>query len=257
LLALVASGYVFGFNVEPTTAWLMLFSIVLVFPILHGAEVALGYYRQLREKERVAQELRTLKTQAELRALKAQIDPHFFFNTLNTIAQLIHTDPPLAETTVERLAQMFRYTLTGSEREQVPLEEELSFVDDYLEVERARFGERLCVSREIDPGALDVTVPSLILQPLVENAVKHGSRENGDIDVAIQVKTDGDGLTITIADQGSGMPVGYQVGNGEGHGLRNVHERLTKTYGRGLEIRRNEPQGTAVTIRIPSEGSHE
>ena len=219
--------------------------------------MALGYYRQLREKERVEQELRTLKTQAELRALKAQIDPHFFFNTLNTIAQLIHADPALAETTVERLAQMFRYTLAGSERGQVPLEEELAFVDDYLEVERARFGERLRVNREIDPDALDVPVPSLILQPLVENAVKYGSREDGDIDVDIQVRADGDGVTITIADRGPGLPDGYRIGDGAGHGLRTVDERLSKTYGRGLEIRRNELQGTAVTIRIPPGGSYE
>jgi sensor histidine kinase YesM len=251
LLALVACGYIFGFEVTPTASWLLLVGIIMVFPILHGAEMALGYYRQLREKERMEQELRSLATQAELKALKAQIDPHFLFNTLNTIAALIHTDPTQAEATVERLAQMFRYVLAGSERGQVPLEEELAFVDDYLEIERARFGERLQVTREIDPRALSVPVPSLILQPLVENAVRHGHGDDGGIALDIRVESVDEGVRITVADRGPGMPTGYRIGDGPGYGLRNVDERLRKTYGRGLEVRANEPRGTAVTICVP------
>jgi sensor histidine kinase YesM len=251
LLALVACGYIFGFEVTPTASWLLLVGIIMVFPILHGAEMAVDYYRQLREKERVEQELRTLAAQAELKALKAQINPHFFFNTLNTIAALIHTDPALAEASVERLAQMFRYVLVGSERGQVALEEELAFVDDYLEIERARFGERLRVTREIAPETLSMPVPSLILQPLVENAVRHGHGANGSVDLTIRVQLQGDEIRITIADQGPGMPAGYRIGDGPGHGLRNVDERLRKVYGRGLEVRVNQPRGTAATIRIP------
>ncbi len=254
LLALVACGYIFGFEVTPTASWLLLVGIMMVFPILHGAEMAVDYYRQLREKERVEQELRTLATQAELKALKAQINPHFLFNTLNTIAALIHTDPALAEASVERLAQMFRYVLAGSERGQVPLEEELSFVDDYLEIERARFGERLRVTREIDPQALSVPVPSLILQPLVENAIKHGHGDDGRIALDIRVESVSEGVSITVADQGPGMPAGYRIGDGPGHGLRNVNERLRKTYGRGLEIQKNTPHGTTAIIKIPAEG---
>jgi two-component system LytT family sensor kinase len=199
----------------------------------------------------VEQELRTLATQAELKALKAQINPHFFFNALNTIAALIHTDPALAEASVERLAGMFRYVLAGSERGQVSLEEELAFVDDYLEIERARFGERLRVTREIDPRALSVPVPSLILQPLVENAVKHGHRDDGGIELDIRVEPVDGGVNITVADQGPGMPAGYRTGGSSGHGLRNVDERLRKMYGGGLEVRENQPQGTVVTICIP------
>ena len=200
------------------------------------------------------QDLRALATQAELKALKAQINPHFLFNTLNAIAQLVHTNPTLAEATVERLAKMLRYALAGSERGQVPLEEELAFVDDYLEVERARFGERLHVTREIAPEVSDVPVPSLILQPLVENAVNHGRGDDGDIDIHIRIEPVDDGVAITIADRGPGIPSGYRVGDSPGHGLRNVDERLRKAYGHGLEIRRNEPQGTAATIRITGGG---
>ncbi len=253
LLALVACGYIFGFEVAPTPAWLLLVGIMMVFPILHGAEMAVGYYRQLREKERVEQELRTLAAQAELKALKAQINPHFFFNALNTIAALIHTDPALAEASVERLAQMFRYILAGSERGQVPLEEELAFVDDYIEIECARFGERLQVTREIDSRALLVPVPSLILQPLVENAVKHGHGDDGHIDLDIRVESANESVRITVADRGPGMPPGYRIGDGHGHGLRNVDERLRKMYGRGLEIQENTPHGTTAIIKIPAE----
>jgi signal transduction histidine kinase len=251
LLALIACGYLFGFEVAPTPAWLLLAGIMMVFPILHGAEMAVDYYRQLREKERVEQELRTLATRAELKALKAQINPHFFFNALNTIAALIHTDPGLAEASVERLAQMFRYVLTGSECGQVSLEEELAFVDDYLEIERARFGEQLQVTRALDPRALATPVPSLVLQPLVENAIKHGHGDNGRIDIDIQVASVSEGVHITVADRGPGMPASFQIDDSPGHGLRNVDKRLQKTYGRGLEVRTNEPQGTAVTICIP------
>jgi two-component system LytT family sensor kinase len=227
--------------------------MLVVFPIIHGTGLALGYYRQLKEKERVEQELRTLAAQAELKALKAQINPHFLFNTLNTIAQLIHTDPTQAEATVERLAEMLRYVLAGSERGLVPLGEELAFVDDYLAIEQARFGERLRVTREVAPEALDVPVPSLILQPLVENAVRHGQGADGSVDLTIRVRLHGDEVIITVADQGRGMSSRHGIGEGAGHGLRNVDDRLRKTYGEeyGLEIRDNEPRGTVVMVRIP------
>jgi len=251
LLALLICGRIFGFQVEPITSWMLLLGIVLVFPILHGAEMALGYYRQLVEKERVEQELRALAAQAELKALKAQINPHFLFNSLNTIAALIHTDPALAEATVERLATMFRYALAGSERGEVRLEEELAFVDDYLAIEQARFGERLRVTQEIAPEVLDLPVPGLIFQPVVENAVKHGHGEDNRVDLTIRAKLDGDAVLIAISDQGPGMPAGYRIGDGLGHGLRNVDERLKKMYGNGLEILANKPQGAVVRIRIP------
>jgi signal transduction histidine kinase len=252
LLALVACGYIFGFEIAPTASWMLLVGIMTAFPILHGAEMAVGYYRQLREKERVEQELRTLAAQAELKALKAQINPHFFFNALNTIAALIHTDPVLAERSIERLATMFRYVLTSSERGQVPLEEELAFVDNYLEIERARFGERLRVTRQVAPDALPIPVPSLILQPLVENAVKHGHTDDGRIDLDIQVELVDGEARIAVADQGPGMPAGYQIGDGLGHGLRNVDERLRKTYGHGLQVKENEPRGTVMVVRVPT-----
>ena len=197
-----------------------------------------------------------MATEAELKALKAQINPHFLFNTLNTIAALIPSDPVGAEATVERLAGMFRYVLAGTERGLVPLREELAFLDDYLEIEQARFGQRLRVSREIEPEALDVQVPSLILQPLVENAVQHGQGEDGSVDLALRIQPDGDHVVATIADRGPGMSELLTDGQISGHGLRIVNERLLKTYGSayGLQIAPNAPTGTQVILKIPAEG---
>jgi two-component system LytT family sensor kinase len=253
LLALLVFSRLFGFQVVPSVAWLALAGMVVVFPIIHGTETALRYYRQLQDKERLEEQLRALATQAELRALKAQINPHFLFNTLNTVAQLIHADPARAEATIERLADMFRYVLAGGERGVVPLAEELAFVDSYLRIEQARFGERLHVTRQIAPQILGVPVPSLILQPLVENAVRHGQGRDGQVDLTIRVQPQGSQVIIAIADQGPGLSMGVWERGGKGLGLRNVDERLRKTYGegRGLEIATNEPQGAVVRVRIP------
>ena len=253
-LGLFVGGLIFDFEIGAVVVWVVVGSIAIASPIIHGTETALGYYRQLKQKERLEEQLRALATQAELKALKAQINPHFLFNALNTIAQLTHTDPAQAEAMIERLAGMLRYVLAGSERGLVPLEEELSFVDDYLEIEQARFGERLRVTRQIAPEALFVPVPSLILQPLVENAVRHGQGSDGSIDLTLRVQRHDDVVVIAIADQGPGMPPDRQIGEYPGHGLRNVDTRLRKTYGGRLEIRDNAPRGTIATIRIPLAG---
>ena len=252
-LALFVSSRLFGFRIVPSAAWLALVGMVIVFPIIHGTETALRYYRRLQEKERTEEQLRALAAQAELRALKAQINPHFLFNTLNTVAQLIHADPARAEATIERLAEMFRYVLAGSQRGVVSLREELAFVDGYLEIERARFGPRLRVDREIATGILDIPVPSLILQPLVENCVRHGQGQDGQIALTLRVQSHGNHVSVEVADQGPGLPADHAIGQGTGFGLSNVDQRLRKTYGEdyGLQIRDNLPNGALVTVRIP------
>lgn len=253
LFVLFVCGRIFGFSIEGTTPWIVVGGMVIAFPIVHGTETALGFYRQLQQKERMEERLRALATQAELRALKAQINPHFLFNTLNTIAALIHTDPPRAEATVERLAELLRYVLKGSEGGMVPLAEELAFVDSYLQIESARFDQRLRVTREIDPDALEVLTPSLILQPLVENVVQHGQGDDGSIDLNIHVRSSGEEVRITVTDQGPGMPLDQVENADQGFGFRNVDERLRKTFGEtyGVQVAANAPRGTAVTVRIP------
>jgi signal transduction histidine kinase len=254
VVALLACSHIFGLEVVPSAAWLAVAAMVIAFPIVHGTEMALRFFRQVQEKERQEEQLKTLATEAELRALKAQINPHFLFNTLNSIAELIHADSEKAEATVERLAEMFRYVLNGSARGLVPLEEELAFLEGYLEIERVRFGDRLRVTREIVPEALGLLVPSLVLQPLVENTLLHGQGADGSVDLGIAIHTDGHRAVIAISDQGPGMPARHKIGEGPGHGLYNVDQRLRKTYGEayGLEMSTNEPRGTVVTLRIPA-----
>jgi LytS/YehU family sensor histidine kinase len=146
---------------------------------------------------------------------------------------------------------MFRYALTGSQRGQVPLSDELDFVEDYLAIEKARFGGRLQVHRSIDSQVLAVAVPALILQPLVENAVRHGACPDGSINLHLQVESSGDGVCIRVADQGAGMPPNYDLGRSPGHGMRNVNERLLKMYGCGLQVESNKPAGAVVRMSIP------
>jgi len=207
--------------------------------------------RLLRGRE---QELRELAVSAQLAALRAQLNPHFFFNSLNSIAQLISTDPAKAEVCVERLAEIFRYMLRSGHSEFVPLEEELKIAEAYLEIERARFGDDLAVEERIDSRARQVPLPELILQPLVENAVKHGiSRKIGGGLVRIEATLERGDLRLTVADTGAGLRHSDDVFDNGGVGLKNVRDRLLHLYGPGYApiVESKNGEGTTVTLRIP------
>lgn len=242
----------FGFFQWQIIIWLGIFISVVV--IIHSFHMLMSFYRELREKDILEEKLKTLAAQAELKALRAQINPHFLFNSLNTIASLVNSDPLMAEESVERLADIFRYALSASDKEFVILRDELDFIDSYLEIERARFGERLEVTKAISPDILDTLIPSLILQPLVENSIKHGSGENGRMRIAITGHMDGELVQLAIKDEGRGAP--EQIRKGvytNGTGLRNVTERLRRVYGEryGLEMKENTPSGTIAIVTIP------
>lgn len=203
---------------------------------------------ELRERQ-----LRELAISSQLTALRAQVNPHFFFNSLNSIAQLITSDPEKAERCVERLADIYRYILGRTQAEFVSLDDELQVAEAYLEIEKARFGDDLNIEEVVEDGARDVRLPGLILQPLVENAVRHGiSRKIGGGTVRIQADIEAGHLRLVVRDTGSGM---HEVATAfeRGVGLRNVHDRLVNLYGPEyvplLESRPGE--GTAVTLRIP------
>ncbi len=215
-----------------------------------------------RQQEREAareRELRLLASRAELKALRAQINPHFLFNALSVIGGLLHYQPELADETVERLAQVFRYTLRKSESEWVALGEEVEFVTAYLRVEQARFGERLRLEFDVDPGAAQVQIPAMSIQPLVENAIKHGiSASDGCGTVGLRVSgapsgpQPGDALLVEVLDSGPGFPPGFSLETAaSGHGLRNVAERLRGYYGdRARLLWENGPR-TRVAFSIP------
>jgi hypothetical protein len=190
--------------------------------------------RQRHEQDAVGRELALQASRSELKALRAQINPHFLFNALNTIAGLIERDPALADRTVERLADVFRYTLTRSEAEWVRLQEELEFVEAYLEVERARFGERLSIDVDAATDARAAMVPALSVQTLVENAVKHGvAQTRGPATVRVRARRSGARLVVEVADSGPG-PQPYDAReprHSTRHGLRNVSRRLAGYFG--------------------------
>jgi LytS/YehU family sensor histidine kinase len=209
----------------------------------------------LRETELQEERLKALAAEAELKALKAQINPHFLFNTLNTVAHLIRTDPPRAEKTVEKLAEVFRYALFAMDKELVPLGEELSFVEEYLALEQERFGDRLSIKTSASPESLRVLVPPLILQPLVENAIRHGQSPRGEVRLNLETHVNEQSLVISISDQGPGFSTHDSRPEGRGIGLRNVRDRLEKKYGHGfgLQLAENDPSGAKITITIPKE----
>lgn len=212
----------------------------------------------LREVEQVrlrAADLREQAARAELAALQARINPHFFFNTLNTISSLLEEDPERAGEIVQTLAGLFRYTFRVAKAGPVPLSDELSFVRSYLGVEQARFGERLRVVAEVDPAALSAPVPGLILQPLVENAVVHGiAPVGGGGTVRIAARVDGGLLRIDVGDDGAGLRDATGDPIREGHGLGNVRQRLRTLYGRrgGVELTANPGgRGAVARMRLP------
>jgi signal transduction histidine kinase len=213
-------------------------------------------WRRMETLQTRARELGELAATAQLAALRAQINPHFLFNSLNSIAHLIHVDPAKAEACVERLAEIFRYILHRAEQEFVPLAEELQMTTAYLDIERARFDERLRVETHIDPRSLRQMIPNLILQPLVENAVKHGlSRKVGPGTLRIDARVDGETLELVVGDDGLGMPASDLASVFErGVGLRNLRARMERLYGSAHlpEITSMPGRGTRVSLRLPA-----
>jgi sensor histidine kinase YesM len=221
-------------------------------------EIEAGY-RKLAENRVREERLRELAARSELKALKAQINPHVLFNALNSISALISIDPDAAQGTLERLAGIFRGTLLASEKESVPLEKELELIDAYLDVERARFGRRLTVRQDVADEARGVPVPPLILQPVVENAVRHGispSVEGGTVSIGAVVADRT--LVITVEDDGSGVDsADIEDVMSRGYGLRNVRDRLSARYGPGdwFRFEGADGKGTRVRLVIPIEAT--
>jgi hypothetical protein len=198
-------------------------------------QLAAQYERVVREdlerKQLINQhELREVTSRAQIQALQSQIRPHFLFNTLNVLSNLIHTDARKAEDLTEELAAVFRYTLDATRTEWVSVEEEVRFVTSYLRIEKARFEGRLEYNIEMQPGTGPILIPPMILQPVVENAVKHGvsSRTEGGV-VTVRAKAEAGQLILAVEDRGKGVKSEENF-HGQGIGLKNVRERLTHVY---------------------------
>lgn len=230
--------------------------------ILYLAILAIGfaraYYVRLQERRIQATELRADLTEARLHALRMQINPHFLFNTLNAIAGLVESDPKGVRTMVARLSALLRHTLDSSGRDEVPLSHEMKVLDDYLAIMHVRFADRLRVEREVDEEVRNALVPDLILQPLVENAIKHGiSKRETPGTVRIKARRTGPYLRMTVEDDGDGTGSTFQ-GDGmpdtsNGIGLRNVKERLERLYGdtHRVSLRPSPEGGLVAQVWIP------
>lgn len=210
--------------------------------------------RRRQEQDQLEQELRLQTSRSELKALRAQINPHFLFNALNAIASLIHTDPTRADAAVEQLAEVFRYTLRRSEQEWAPLDQELAFARAYLDVEQARFGKRLSFTIEASASTARAQVPSMLLHTLVENAVKHGiSQMRGAGRIEIYARGESDTLVLDVRDNGpfdslaltQDRPV---AGASENFGLRSIHDRLRGHFGERASLSLTRDAANGLTI---------
>ncbi|MGA2535763.1 MAG: histidine kinase [Terracidiphilus sp.] len=234
--------------------WVQVF-VWLSAPIDVG--IALKVWSTLRLEMKLEEQKRLL-LEARLDALQRQINPHFLFNTLNSIASLVRMQPEMARQMTVKLANILRALLKDHDT-YVPLRDELSFTDDYLDIEVVRFGaEKLRVEKEIDPRTLSVLVPSILLQPLIENSIKHGlePRLNGGT-VTLRSRLEGNRVLIEVADDGVGMgnrPTSALRRTGAGIGMKNVQERLEVLYGNQarFEVVSNPGRGTLVSIELPA-----
>ncbi|HEU0301527.1 MAG TPA: histidine kinase [Longimicrobium sp.] len=225
----------------------------LAFASVIGIALAAEYYRTMREREVRASQLEARLAQAQLDALRAQIRPHFLFNTMNAVSTLMHRDVEAADEMLAQLCDLLRETLDADGVQQVPLRDELRVLDRYLDIMRLRFSDRLTVDVRVHPDVLDEPVPHFILQPLAENAIEHGIARDpraGRIVVAAE-RAEG-GLRLTVTDDGPG-PAGGTAAVREGIGLSNTRERLRQLYGPAATLRlRASPAGTEVELTIPS-----
>lgn len=228
---------------------------VVTYTTALGLMAGLLIYRQWRATEQRRIDLETRSIKARLQALRMQLNPHFLFNALHLATGLIDADPAGAKAVVLRLGSFLRRVLNDPENEQIRLEEELEFVEDYLAIQRARFGDRVTCSMTISGSAREALVPPLILQPLVENAVKHGmGSEEAGVRVELIAHADSEWLEITVANEAT-PGAGQQSAYGMGIGLRNLRERLTALYG---DVGRFEdvtlPSGRHIArLRVPYE----
>ena len=257
LIALHARGHYFALA---SRLWLLQLAICAAAPVIVG--IPLKIWNAIRIEDKLEQQARLL-LEARLDALQRQINPHFLFNTLNSIGSLIRLEPELAREMVVRLANILRIILKTREAF-VPFRDELAFTDDYLAIEVVRFGEKLQVVKEIAPETLDLVVPSMLLQPLIENSIKHGlePRISGGT-VTLRSRIHGGNLLLEVEDDGVGIAPERNQANashasgvirpGNGIGMRNVRERMEVLYGSHavIEMESRPGRGTRITLEMP------
>jgi LytS/YehU family sensor histidine kinase len=233
-------------------------SNVVAYAVVALAWHAATYSSDLRERELRAAQLESELTRSRLQLLKSQLQPHFLFNTLNTVSGLMRDDVRGARVMLSRLAELLRTALDRFDAQEVPLSEELELVQQYLDIQAVRFGDRLTVRLDVDDAAADALVPSFLLQPVVENAIRHGveaQTERGEIAIAARVggTAERERLLIEVRDNGPGLRGGAPRGDRAGVGLENTRARLRQLYGdaQRLTLADAPGGGTSVVIELP------
>ncbi|MBA3270066.1 MAG: histidine kinase [Acidobacteria bacterium] len=238
------------FYFDSPSPWL---TVMIYLATVLTVSIPIKIWNNARIEHRL-QEQEKLLLRAKVEALKSQINPHFLFNTLTSVSSLIRSQPDTARTVILKLSGLLR-KLMRSQEQFVTLREELESIDEYLDIEVIRFGPRLGVRKEIDPASLEVIVPSMILQPLVENAIKHGlTRKVGAGHITLRSRLHGELLLVDVEDDGLGISdERLQTAMSSGIGLTNVHERLRVIYGATgrLELRGSPGKGAIAHLEIP------
>ena len=243
LLDCYRAYFAFGFYIDLIIALLIVIAV-------H----ALLYYQNFRASELAQSSLKTQLAQAQLRALKMQLHPHFLFNTLHSISSLVLEDPPKANSMIARLGDFLRLTVDNSEQQLVTLKEETEFLGCYLDIEQVRFGDRLTVAFELEPRTLSAQVPHLILQPVVENAIQHAiAPRAAQGHINIEAKRLNSLLRVAISDSGPGISSNANSLGKKGVGLSNVRSRLQQIYGPDFrfELTNAGESGLTVVMEIP------
>ena len=228
---------------------------LLIYLMILAAGQAYDLYQRLQAQELTSAELEARLARAQLRALKMQLHPHFLFNTLHSVGVLVRKGAKdRALEMLSRLAELLRQSLDNEDRQEVSLREELGFLQRYLEIEQVRFGDRLSVDFDVDPDTYPAAVPNLLLQPLVENAVRHGVSPSASArTVSVRAHREDGALVVRVVDDGPGLPPGWSLETDEGLGLRNVRERLSRLYGEAgeLAVGPDGESGVEARVRIP------
>ncbi len=224
---------------------------MIIYWLVVLAQEGWFYYKRYRQGELQAAELQRQLAEAKLDALRMQLNPHFLFNTLHAISSLIHDDPEKADRVVVGLSQLLRLSLDHSDAHEVPLRQELAFLDRYLEIEQTRFGDRLGVEIDVPANLLGAMVPCLILQPLVENAIRHGIETREDSGrVTIRARRLGERVELVVADNGPGLVANGGALPREGIGLSNTRSRLRHLYGEEQQLTLSNVPGGGLQVSL-------
>jgi ligand-binding sensor domain-containing protein/two-component sensor histidine kinase len=247
-------GATVAFTLRPhfyQTHWfILLIGTGIIGTVLLGMYMYKGY----RDREVIASQLESELARAQVQILEMQLQPHFLFNTLNSIMVLIRQEPDLASQMVARLSEFLRLTLDSAGMQEVTLRRELEFLEKYLHIERIRFGDRLQIEQHVDPAVLDALVPNLLLQPIVENAIRHGvARKRGPAMIALSAGRSNGAVTLHVRDNGVGLPTRNGGGMKEGIGIRNTRQRLQHLYGNEFTFILDSPPegGVDVVLTLP------